>query len=138
MGGDAFKVRTLVGLARSHAGGAQAVELDAQVGRRFDVVTRIVGRGVEDDERGGAGDQAETFAEPLDFGAIEVVVHFERGHPHACPALRGQPAAGLAGVPDRHDDAPDRRGGAVDAQHHLPLGFGQPPGQHDAAVFGER
>ena len=127
----------LVGLARRHAGRTQTFEIAAQVGRRFDVVARIVGRRIQDDERGGPRDQAEALADALDLGTVQVVFGFQRRGLDAAPALRGEGAMGCTAL-HRHDHTRNAARAILDAQDHAPLRFGQAAGEHQPPRVGKR
>ena len=75
------------------------------VGGRGDVVFGVVGGGLEDDERGVAGDDAELAAEPGQLVGVAAVLGLERRDLEGGPRLRGELAGLVVGAQIEGDGA---------------------------------
>ncbi len=71
-------MRLAVGSAALRGGRAQPFVVRGEFRRRRDFVAHVVVDAFEHDERRLARDEPERLPQPADFGAVEVVLRFQR------------------------------------------------------------
>ena len=95
---DLLHVRTAVGARALRGDAHEALVFGAQLGRRDDLVARVVGNGVKDDEGGLPRDEPERPAQAPDLRAVQLALGLELVDAQARPERRGQRAPGPLGA----------------------------------------